>query len=64
MTSHRRPRPDPARVEADLEAFRRDLERETKASLRRDPERKRFAKAADPDVHRRRVRQQPWMAEP
>jgi hypothetical protein len=57
-------RSDPEQVAADLEAFRHALETEAERDLTRDPERKRFAKASDPDEHRRRVRRQAWRAEP
>jgi hypothetical protein len=40
------------------------LKRETERSLREDPSRWRFAKAASPDHHRRRARRQPWRSTP
>lgn len=64
MTSRRRPRSDPAQVEADAEEYARALEREAERDLARDPERKRYARAADPDEHRRTARRQLWRAKP
>ena len=58
-SSGRRSRPDPAQVEAGLEAFRHELEAEAERSLARDPDRRRYASASSPDEHRRRVRRQP-----
>jgi hypothetical protein len=63
-TNPRRPRPDPERVAAEATEYARALRAEAECDLERHPERRRYAKAADPDVHRRRVRRQPWRGTP
>jgi hypothetical protein len=53
-----------AQAAADAEQFRRALEVETKASLRRDPSRWAWKRSSDPDHARAKPRRQPWRAEP
>ena len=52
----RRNRPDPEQVAADSAAFVAALERETAASLRRDPERWQHVQSGDRDHHRAKPR--------
>jgi hypothetical protein len=52
----RRSRSDPEQVSTNSAGFHAALERETAASLRKDPERWRFGRTADRDEHRRKPR--------
>lgn len=62
-TPSRRSRPNPERVTTDAEEYARALAAEAERSLRQDPSRWRWVRAADPDHHRTRPRRQPWRAE-
>jgi hypothetical protein len=64
VTTRRAARGMKAQAAADAEQFRRALEVETKASLRRDPSRWAWKRSSDPDHARAKPRRQPWRAEP
>jgi len=50
---------DPVRLEAEADEYARTLAAEAERDLQRHPERRRYARAADPDRHRRRVPPRP-----